>query len=456
MRIINFEQLLSTAATPSLRRLREFALNSFDYALGAISPQILLKSRLRFAGNCLRIDQHSFDLDQFKNIYVIGGGKATGEMAVAVDQILDGRLTSGCVNIPHETRCSTNKIALNRAGHPVPDEAGVCGVRQMIKLAEQAGCDDLVICLISGGGSSLMPLPRGTVSLADKKELTAMLLKSGASINDINTVRKHISDFKGGWLARRVYPATLLNLILSDVIGDPLDFIASGPTVPDSTTFADSVEVLQRYHLWGEAPDAVTQLLTAGCLGAIEETPKAHDPAFARVFNCMVGNNRSALSAAGESLSAKGFSTVLLPTAMSGDAAGLGRYLAGRALEISRSEEAVAIIAGGEATVRVRGGGRGGRNQELALAAVEHLAGVNNVLLAALATDGIDGPTDACGAIVDGHTLVAAQQLGLEPERFLQDNDSYAFFSALSDLVLTGYTGSNVNDIYILLAVPSI
>ncbi|OGK08214.1 MAG: hypothetical protein A2W80_14230 [Candidatus Riflebacteria bacterium GWC2_50_8] len=455
MRIKNFEQLLSNAVTPSLWRLRKLALNSFDYALGAISPQILLKSRLRFADNCLRIDQHSFDFDQFKNIYVIGGGKATGDMTLAVEQILDGCLTRGCVNIPHEMRCSTNVVLLNRAGHPVPDEAGVCGVRQMVELAEQAGCDDLVICLLSGGGSSLMPLPRGTLSLADKKELTAMLLKSGASINEINTVRKHISDFKGGWLARRAYPATVLNLILSDVIGDPLDFIASGPTVPDSTTFADAVEVLQRYHLWGEAPDAVIQLLTAGCRSAIEETPKAHDPAFERVFNCIVGNNRSALSAVGASLSANGIKTVLLPTAMSGDAAELGRYLAGRALEISRSDETVAIIAGGEATVRVRGGGRGGRNQELALAAVERLSGIDNVLLAALATDGIDGPTDACGAIVDGYTLAAAQRRGLDPEQFLQNNDAYNFFNALGELVVTGYTGSNVNDIYILLAAAS-
>lgn len=456
MRIRNFEQLLSNAATPVFSGLRKLVLNSFDYALGAISPQVLLKSRLHLVGNCLSIDQKNFDLDQFRNVYVIGGGKATGEMAVAVEEILGDRLTRGCVNIPHETGCSTNKIALNRAGHPVPDAAGVGGVRQMLELAELAGRDDLVICLISGGGSSLMPLPRGNVSLADKKELTALLLKSGASISEINTVRKHVSDFKGGWLARRAYPATVLNLILSDVIGDPLDFIASGPTVPDSTTFAAAVEVLQRYQLWEEAPGTATQLLTAGCQGIIEETPKAHDRVFEQVFNFVVGNNRTALKAVCESLAANNIKTVLLSEAIQGDAVELGCHLAGRALEISRAGVAVAIISGGEATVKVRGGGRGGRNQELALAAVAQLAGIDNVVLAALATDGIDGPTDACGAIVDGHTLLAAQKLGLEPERFLQNNDSYAFFSALGDLVLTGYTGSNVNDIYILLVAPAI
>jgi glycerate-2-kinase len=324
----------------------------------------------------------------------------------------------------------------------------------MLKIAEDAEKNDLIICLFSGGGSSLMPLPRGDVSLEDKKEITKALLKSGATINEINTVRKHISDFKGGWLAKKAYPATILNLILSDVVGDPLDFIASGPTVPDSTSFDDAVKVLQKYNLWEKAPDSVRKVLSTGKKGLIPETPKAGDRVFKKVTNVVVGNNRSSSQAACENLRSSGLNTLLLTATLEGEARQVGIILASTAREVLASGNPVkkpaGIIAGGETTVIVTGKGKGGRNQEIPLAAASRLADSNGVAIASLSTDGIDGPTDAAGAVADGKTLERAMKAGMHPDNYLADNDSYHFFSKLGDLIFTGSTGTNVNDISVI------
>jgi glycerate-2-kinase len=301
-----------------------------------------------------------------------------------------------------------------------------------------------------------MPSPRGGISIADKKTLTDALLKSGATINEINTVRKHISDFKGGWLAKKAYPATILNLILSDVVGDPLDFIASGPTVPDSTTFSDSIKVLRKYRLWNEAPTRIRQVLTDGEKGKIPETPKAGDDAFKKVCNIVVGNNRSASLAAREFLRTAGLNTLLLTATLEGEARQAGIILATIARELSSSENPVpkpaGIIAGGETTVIVTGKGLGGRNQEIPLASSPRLSGLDGAVIASLSTDGVDGPTDAAGAIADGKTFTRAAEAGLTPEQFLAQNDSYHFFEKLGDLVLTGPTGTNVNDVSVIIA----
>lgn len=298
-----------------------------------------------------------------------------------------------------------------------------------------------------------MPLPRGKITVSDKKEITSALLRSGATINEINTVRKHISDFKGGWLAKKAYPATILNLILSDVVGDPLDFIASGPTVPDSTTFADALKVLKKYDLWKKMPMPVRKVLSDGTKGVIPETPKAGDKVFKGVFNVIVGNNRSASLAACECLKSKGLNTILLTTTLEGEARQVGIMLATIAHEVSSSGHPVpkpaAIVAGGETTVTVTGKGVGGRNQEIALAATQKLNNMNGVVVASLSTDGIDGPTDAAGAIVDGKTRFKAANMHLVPEEYLSENDSYHFFSKIGDLIFTGPTGTNVNDISI-------
>jgi glycerate-2-kinase len=452
--IKNREQLISNGETRLDRRARELALGSLEAALNAVDPKQIIKSKVVLSNSVLKVDAYSFDLRRFKNIYVIGGGKASGSMAEALEQVLSSHITSGLVNVLHGSKNKTNIIKLHGANHPVPDEAGVEGARKMLEIVEGATADDLVICLISGGGSSLMPLPRGDISLTDKRQITDALLKSGATINEINTVRKHISDFKGGWLAKKAYPATVLNLILSDVMGDPLDFIASGPTVPDSTTFSDATGVLRKHNLWADAPSSITKVLSDGEKGLIPETPKAGDEAFKKVYNVVVGNNRFASQAACEYLKSGGLKTLLLTATLEGEARQVGIVSASIAREVSVSGNPVhkpaGIVAGGETTVTVIGKGKGGRNQEIALAAAMKLGGLEGVVVTSLTTDGVDGPTDAAGAIADGKTLARAKKTSLAPEKFLAENDSYHFFYKLGDLIFTGPTGTNVNDVSVI------
>lgn len=447
----NLTQLLANTTTPDDRILRQRMLQAFENMLVKISPAALLSSHLHLSDNCLVVDGRSFELGRFKNIYVIGAGKASGTMAIELEKLLGDRLAGGCVNIPHAAACKTSLIEVNRAGHPHPDAAGVAGARTILKIADKAGCDDLVVCLFSGGGSSLLPLPRAPVTLADKRLTTDLLLKSEASIDEVNTVRKHISAVKGGWLAQRLFPATVLNLVLSDVIGDPLDFIASGPVVPDSTSFDDAFAVLQKYHLWSSLPVSVQKLLEDGMQGLIEDTPVVEDPVFTGVFTHVIGNNRLAREEIAKLLAENGFATRIIADPWQGDANELGRQMLRQAEDPAALTAPLAIVAGGEAKVKLLGSGKGGRNQQAALATVRALAGKKGTLLAFLATDGIDGPTDACGALVDDTTLKRVSSLGLMPESFLENSDSYGFFERLDDLVKTGYTGSNVNDIYILL-----
>lgn len=449
--IRNMVQLVENGETPLNRKARKLALTSLQTALNAVNPKQMLKSKLFLDDSTLTVDELSFNLEKLKSVYVVGGGKASGSMAEALEQILGERVTGGLVNVPHGSKNRTSRIELHEANHPVPDEAGVEGTRRMLDMVEQAERNDLIICLISGGGSSLMPLPRGNISLADKREMTQALLKSGATINEVNTVRKHISDFKGGWLAKKAYPATILNLILSDVVGDPLDFIASGPTVPDSTTFKEAIDVLKKYSLWATVPESIREVLSKGERGLILETPKASDKAFRRVYNVVVGNNRSSSLAACEQLKTAGLNTLLLTATMEGEARHIGVMLASIATEVSVSAnpapKPAGIVAGGETTVTVTGKGLGGRNQELALAAASRLKGSEGIALASISTDGVDGPTDAAGAVIDGKTVIRALKMGLAPAKFLAENDSYHFFSRLGDLILTGPTGTNVNDV---------
>jgi glycerate-2-kinase len=451
----NREQLIKNGRTELDKEARKLAICCLESAVNSVDPYRIVQSRVRFRNSVLKVDQHVFDLSKFRNVYVVGGGKASGSMAVALEKVLDDRITRGLVNVPKKGMNKTKMIRLHEASHPIPDESGVAGTRRMLRMVEGADENDLVICLISGGGSSLMPLPRGKISITDKRKLTDALLKSGATINEINTVRKHVSDFKGGWLAKKAYPATILNLILSDVVGDPLDFIASGPTVPDSTTFSDAVRVLQKYHLWSSAPSSIRQVLTSGEKGLIPETPKAGDEAFTKTHNVIVGNNRSASLAACECLRKAGLNTLLLTATLEGEARDAGIILATIAREVSASEnparKPAGIVAGGETTVTVIGKGLGGRNQEIPLAASPKLSGLDGVVIASLTTDGVDGPTDAAGAIADGKTLARAAESGLTPERFLLENDSYHFFEELGDLMFTGPTGTNVNDVSVII-----
>ena len=453
--IINREKLIENAETSDIRRGRNLALQCLEQAVNAVEPKRLIKAKIKVKNDQLQVEGYTFDLGKFKHIYVVGGGKAGGKMAQAIEEILGKRVTAGIVNIPYGTSKKTNVIELNEASHPVPDEAGVAGTFRIMALAEQAKEDDLVICLISGGGSSLMPLPHESISLKDKQALTNALLKSGAAITEINAVRKHLSAFKGGWLAKKAYPATLLNLVLSDVMGDPLDSIASGPTVPDTSTFSDARKILEKYDLWLKMPVSIRKILSEGERGLLQETPKPNDFVFEKVHNFVIGNNRTASQAAIDFLGSKGLNTLLLADMLAGEAKEVGKALAKLANEgfvCTSTSRSLGIVAGGETTVTVRGKGVGGRNQELALSAALNLKESEECVIASFSTDGIDGPTDAAGAIIDGFTLKRARQLGLDPEKYIANNDSYSFFSKLGDLIYTGATGTNVNDLSVIVA----
>lgn len=455
--ITNTNELLRNAKSNLDRKAREIAINALNAALEAADPKSIIKSKVKVKGNTLKVENLSFDLDEFKRVLVVGGGKACGSMAEALEEVLDDRIKEGAVNVPYASPpYHTRRVKLQHASHPIPDIAGVKGAKRMLDLVSDAKENDLIICLLSGGGSSLMPQPLSSISLEDKRNVTDALLKSGATINEINTVRKHISGFKGGWLAEKAYPATVVNLILSDVVGDPLDSIASGPTVPDPTTFQDAVETLKRYRLWGKAPTSVKEVLLRGENGLISETPKAGDKAFEKVHNIVIGNTLTASLAAYNSVQKTGLHSLLLSSRLEGQAREVGTVFASIAKEIASSGNPVhkpaGIVAGGETTVTVVGKGKGGRNQEIALGAALKMGNMDGVVVASISTDGVDGPTDAAGAIVDGKTMQRAQRLRLNPRKFLAENDSYTFFSKLGDLIFTGPTGTNVCDVTALVA----
>ena len=453
--IRNAEELLKNARSSLDRKARELALDALNAALEAADPKVIIKSQVKVERDILKIRNFSFNLNEYRNIFVVGGGKASGYMAEALEELLGDRITDGIINVPYGGPLyKTRKVKLQHASHPIPDTSGVKGASRMLDLASQAKENDFIICLLSGGGSSLMPQPCSGVSLPDKRRVTDALLKSGARINEVNTVRKHISGFKGGWLAKKAYPATLVNLILSDVVGDPLDAIASGPTVPDASTFDDAIEVLKRYKLWSKVPRSVTKVLLNGQKGSIQETPKIGDKVFTKVHNIVVGNNLTASRAAYNNFQNSGFNALLLSSCLEGQARDVGIMFASIVREIVASGNPVlkpaGIVAGGETTVTVVGKGKGGRNQEIALGAALKIGNTDGVVIASINTDGVDGPTDASGAIADGKTLLRCHELGLDPRKFLAENDSYSFFSRLGDLIFTGPTGTNVCDVSII------
>ena len=433
------------------RERRERALAVLSAALEAVDPVKAIKRQVSLSGETLRIGQRSYDLGRYRNIYVIGGGKAGGSMAQAVEQILGQHVTAGLVNVKYGYGAETEIVRLNEAGHPIPDAAGMAGTKQMAELARQATDEDLILCLISGGGSALMTLPAEGIALADVKSLTDALLRCGATINEINAVRKHLSQTKGGNLARLAYPAEIVSLILSDVVGNPLDVIASGPTVPDTTTFADAYGVIEKYGLLEELPRPIVERLRQGKEGLIAETPKEGADCFTRTYNLIVASNEVAAEAATTRAEELGFHTLLLSTFVEGEAREVAKVFAAVAKEILNSGRPLprpaCVVAGGETTVTVRGSGLGGRNQEMALSAALEIASLEEVMIIPLASDGSDGPTDAAGAIADGSTLRRAQEAGLSATQYLANNDSYHFFQQLGDLLVTGPTNTNVNDL---------
>lgn len=435
--------------------LRKKALDIFEAALRAADPAEAVLRHLRVERGALAAGGRRYPLDSFGRIYVVGAGKAGAAMARAVERLLGRRISAGLLNVKYGHTAKLRRIELNECGHPVPDRAGVDGAQRIAALVRQAGKDDLVICLVSGGASALLPAPAPPVTLEDKQETTRLLLACGAGIHEINAVRKHISLLKGGQLARLASPAGVLSLLLSDVIGDDLDVIGSGPTAPDASTFASARAVLVKYQLEDRVPRSVSERLRLGAAGQLPETPKASDEIFCKVQNVIVGSNRLAVEAAAARAREIGFRPVVLSTFIEGETREVARVHAAVAKEILASgrpaRPPVCVISGGETTVTLRGSGLGGRNQEFALAAAIDLDGLPGVVLLSAGTDGTDGPTDAAGAIADGHTLRRARALGLDAAKHLAANDSYRFFEPLGDLIRTGPTNTNVMDIRLLL-----
>ena len=444
-----------TPADPLAARRRAHAHAIFQAGLRAAAPGACVGRTLELHKDRLRLVDREIQLDQVGRLLVIGAGKAAAGMAAAVEEILGDRISGGSINTKYGHALPLQHVDLVECGHPVPDQAGVVGTEAMLRQVAALDERDLVLCLLSGGGSALLPAPAAGLTLQDKQDTTQELLACGASIDAVNAVRKHLSRIKGGHLARLAQPASIHALALSDVIGDPLDTIASGPAYPDSTTFADCQRIVARYGIRQRLPGAVRRHLDAGERGEIADTPKAGDPCFARAANHVIGSNSLAIDAAQERARDLGYQTVVLTTRLCGEAREVAAALAAIALECAASGRPAAppacVICGGETTVTLRGNGKGGRNQELALAAAVQLHGnAGNTLLSG-GTDGTDGPTDAAGAIVDGQTLARAGQAGLDPADFLARNDSYHFFDALGDLVTTGPTQTNVMDLQIVL-----
>jgi hydroxypyruvate reductase len=348
----------------------------------------------------------------------------------------------------------SDQVELIEAGHPIPDQRGVNGAEKIIHLLRDTTQNDLVICVFSGGGSALMVSPVSGVSLNDLQILTQELLASGATVNEINTLRKHLDRVKGGQIARLASPAMVLSLILSDVVGDPLEVISSGPTVPDPTTYSDSLSILDRHNFRSSTPKSIVNHLILGQRGDVEDTPKPGEPIFDNVNNIIVGSNRTAAQAAFEQAQEEGFNALILTNFLQGEARHAGQFLGSIAHQLAEYNQPLprpaCIIVGGETTVTLRGDGHGGRNQELALGAVKEISGLEDIALMTLATDGGDGITDAAGAVVTGETLQNARTIDLEPDSFLAKNDSYNFFNPLGDLIKSGPTLTNVNDLAFL------
>jgi hydroxypyruvate reductase len=428
-------------------------------ALEAVEPGEAVQRFLKRSGEELSAGEYRYDLSRFRRVLVVGAGKAGAPMARAAAQVLGARISQGIVLVKEGYAGSSQTlhgIEIVEAGHPIPDERGIRGARQIANLFAETREDDLVIGLISGGASAIMvSLPEG-ISLAELQELTALLLASGASVDEINTIRKHIEALKGGKLARQAFPASLITLILSDVVGDPLEVIGSGPSVPDPTTYADAFNILQKYNILEAAPQTIRVHLERGLRGEIPETPKPGETIFRNVRNILIGSNALAAEAALRQAQAEGFHTLLLTTYLQGEARQAGRLLASIARQIARDGRPLSrpacLVAGGETTVTLQGKGLGGRNQELALGAVSELAGLREVALVSLASDGGDGVTGAAGAVVTGETLERARSASFEPSFFLSRNDSYNFFDPLGDLLEPGPTQTNVNDLVFLFA----
>jgi glycerate-2-kinase len=440
LRILNKELL-------SKSKRREDVLEILEEGLRASDPKKSVTDALKEA---------SMEIEMAERVFVIGFGKASASMAEACEEELGDRIHGGAIIVPEnvETK-SLRRIMVFKGTHPIPSEVNVESTRKLISICQGLTGRDLVICLISGGGSSLLTYPAEGITLEEKKKATDILLKSGAEIKEVNTVRKHISSVKGGRLTSFLKPAKIVSLILSDIVGDPIEYIASGPTSPDPSTFRDAYSIVVKYGLMEKLPRSVVERIERGLRGEVPETPKPGDVVFNNVRNIIISNNMKSLIAMEKKAVELGYNTLVLTSFSEGEAREVGRFICAVVKQIATYDSPVkkpaCLIVGGETTVTVKGRGKGGRNQELVLSAVLNCRGLKNFVFASIGSDGIDGYTDAAGAIADSSTLENAYNKSLNPEGFLEDNDSYNFFSQTGDLIFTGPTGTNVNDFTVAL-----
>lgn len=463
------------------RSLLRDAENIYRAALASVDPARLVKNHVSRTGSRISTGGETYDLDDYANVFMAAFGKSAFPMARSLANILGGRLTKGIVISPGADHFPSAGITFLRASHPSPDAGSVQGGKKVMALAKAAGGKDLIFMLVSGGGSSLLALPAKGIPLKDKRAVGDRLIKAGADIRELNTVRKHISGIKGGWLAKAAYPASIVSLVISDVIGDDLGTIASGPAHWDPTTFEDARRVLKKHGIWETCPPAVARHIEKGVQGEAPETPKENEPWFPNVRTSIIGDNETALESAEKAARRMGFQTIRPASADSGEARVAARkyirefrrLLADPAI----GDTPVCMLAGGELTVRVRGRGKGGRNTEFVLATLNEIqrrenvpyfgspatgpAGIrttavlNDWLILSMGTDGIDGPTDAAGAWAGPDTICRARDAGLNSRRFLLTNDSYNFFKNAGGLIMTGPTGTNVMDIRVFLFIPA-
>jgi len=443
-----------------LDEMKRMAKTIFTRALAAVDPSKILKDRIRIERDRLLIktgtnSEKVYDLKGVEKIFLVGTGKAASAMAQAIEEIFEDRITRGIITTKYGHLLPLKKTEIVEAGHPLPDRKGYEGAKKIQRLLQESGPNDLVIFLLSGGGSALLPFPANHIDLKEKQEVTQFLLDCGADIKEINTIRKHISRIKGGWLARWAYPSRVISFILSDVVGDHLDVIGSGPTVPDPSTFEEAWEILKKYDLVNEIAPSIREHLQLGKEGKAEETPKPQEVIFEKVYNSLLGSNILALLAAREEAAALGFNPLILSSSIEGETREAARFHTAIAKEVISSGNPIpapaCLLSGGETTVTMRGKGFGGRNQEFVLAGALEVSGVEKVVILSGGTDGTDGPTDATGAVADHTTVQRGKSLGLDPNLSLDNNDAYPFFEKLGDLLITGPTHTNVMDVRIVL-----
>jgi len=442
-----------------LSSMRKEAETIFRSSIDAVQPSKAVRRFVQLEDGKIVLgrgqDRRLLDLEGFDRISVVGAGKATASMARALEDLLGPRLFRGVINVKYGFTEPLTRIKTVEAGHPLPDASGIKGTAEILRLLKEAGERDLIFSLISGGGSSLLPQPAKPLTLEEKQALTQALLDSGATISEINTVRKHISSAKGGWMAKAAAPATVVNLMLSDVVGDPMDAIASGPFVPDPSSYAEARDILGKYKL-EHLSKTIRDHILAGLSGRFPETPKAGDPCFKRVYSLIVGSNILALKAAQKKARQLGYHASILSSMLEGEAREIARVHTAIAREILKTANPLSapacVISGGETTVTIKGDGLGGRNQEFSLAAAAGLSDLPpRIVILSGGTDGNDGPTDAAGALVDPFTLKRGEKAGMRADDFLDVNDAYHFLEGTQDLLLTGPTNTNVMDVQLIL-----